>query len=130
MWIVETKERYSNNWQGHAETETKTVGVYTNKEDAIRNAKMSFKKMDMYNTMYDEADDTFDRNAKKMKRHGGVLCKFEGEEGEAISVEIRRANFNKDYDDEDGYSSDKEEEEPEVGGVVWNSEQRRYVWVV
>jgi hypothetical protein len=71
VWIVETKERYSNNWYGHAETETKTVGVYTNKEDAIRNAKMSLKKMDMYTTMYDENDDTFDRNAKKMKRHGG-----------------------------------------------------------
>ena len=69
------------------------MGVYTNKEDAIRNAKMSFKKMDMYYGMYNEDDDTFDRNAKKMKRHGGVLCKFEGEEGEAISVEIRRADF-------------------------------------
>ena len=89
---------------------------------------------------YEENEDTFDKNAKRMKNHGGLLCKFVGGGGESISVSIRRASFNKemkskvpwnddsgDYEDD---SSDEEEEEPEVGdnGVVWSSEKRRYVW--
>ena len=85
---------------------------------------------------YEENDYTFDKNAKKMKSHGGVLCKFVGGGGESISVSIRRASFNKemkskdalDYDDSeygDDYSLDQEEEEAELGGhgVVWNSEK-------
>ena len=111
--------------------ETKIVGVYVNKTDAIRNAKVSFANMSLYEEMYEENDYTFDKNAKKMKNHGGLLCKFEGGEGESISVSIRRASFNKemkskdamdydDADDVDDYSSDEEEEEPEVGGdCVW-----------
>eukprot|EP00090_Calanus_glacialis_P034282 TRINITY_DN5745_c0_g1_i1.p1 TRINITY_DN5745_c0_g1~~TRINITY_DN5745_c0_g1_i1.p1 ORF type:complete len:201 (-),score=70.72 TRINITY_DN5745_c0_g1_i1:81-683(-) len=132
VWIVETSERYSNNWYGNAETETKIVGVYINKTDAIRNAKISFANMSLYEEMYEENDYTFDKNAhKKMKNHGGLLCKFVGGGGESISVSIRRASFNKemkskdamdydDADDVDDYSSDEEEEEPEVGGdCVW-----------
>ena len=50
----------------------------------------------MYDAMYDEDDDTFDRNAMKMKSHGGVLCKLELEEGKAVSVQIRKANLNRE----------------------------------
>ena len=62
--------------------ETKIVGVYVNKTDAIRNAKVSFANTSLYEEMYDENDYTFDRNAKKMKSRGGLLFKFEGGGGE------------------------------------------------
>jgi hypothetical protein len=91
VWIVETKERYTINWCGQAETETKIIGIYTNKADTIRNAKVSFTNMDMNDAMNDEDDDTM-----KMKSHGGVLCKLELEEGKAVSVEIRKADLNRE----------------------------------
>ena len=68
MWIGETSSRYSNNWYGHAETDTKIVGVYTNKTDAIRNAKVSFANMSLYEEMYEENDDNFDKKMKNSEK--------------------------------------------------------------
>eukprot|EP00092_Neocalanus_flemingeri_P096074 GFUD01122280.1.p1 GENE.GFUD01122280.1~~GFUD01122280.1.p1 ORF type:complete len:191 (-),score=75.76 GFUD01122280.1:88-660(-) len=96
VWLVETNNLSYNHWKGQQFAEKKLVGVYTNKTEAIKNAKVAFTNMDMYEDMYNEEDDTFDENAKKMKRNGGVLCSFEGGEGEIIRVGIRVLDLNKE----------------------------------
>ena len=118
VWIVETRTRLSNHRD--EETETKVVGVYTNKADAVRNAKVSFTKLMLYEEMY-HAKRVNDEITKKLERNGGVLQELKGEEGESHIVHLTRARFNReikpktdemDYDD-DYDSFDEEDQDAE-----------------
>eukprot|EP00092_Neocalanus_flemingeri_P034692 GFUD01037747.1.p1 GENE.GFUD01037747.1~~GFUD01037747.1.p1 ORF type:complete len:237 (-),score=83.90 GFUD01037747.1:56-766(-) len=92
VWLVETNNRHD----GYGEMERNVVGIYNTKTDAVKNAKVAFTNMDLYKCMYTVEGDTFEEYAKKIGRHGGVLCELGGEEGEMISVSISAVDLNKE----------------------------------
>jgi len=114
VWVVETRVRESRCFQ----PEVKWVGIYTNKEDAIRNAEVFFRNMSLYEVLYTEEQDKWEENSARIGPHGGVLCMFDWVEGEGeeLGIAIRRAdldrefeNVHKDDDDLDA-SSDSDDD--------------------
>ena len=94
--MVETRERHS----GYDEPEVKCVGIYTRKEDAIRNAGVFFRNMSMYGTLYTEEEDKWEDISSRIGPHGGVLCLFDREEGEGeeLGIAIHRADLDREIE--------------------------------
>jgi len=99
VWIVETREKEGT----FNEPEIKLVGVYSNKEDAIKNAKVYFSRMELFEVLYTEEQDKWDENVNRMGRHGGVLCKFDWKDGEGdgeeLGIAIRRLDLDRKFHD-------------------------------
>merc|ERR1712025_72168 len=107
VWIVETRE----------------------KEDAINNAKVYFSRMELYEVLYTEEQDKWDENVSKMGRHGGVLCKFDWEDGEGdgeeLGIAIRRLDLDRKFDDimyDEGLSDSFDDDE-----LCWSWDGRSVV---
>jgi len=125
VWIVETREKEGT----FNEPEIKLVGVYSNREDAIKNAKVYFSRMELYEVLYTEEQDKWDENVAKMGRHGGVLCKFDWEDGEGdgeeLGIAIRRLDLDRKFDDkmyDEGLSDSFDDDE-----LCWSWDGRSVV---
>jgi len=96
VWVVETRERESRCFQ----PEVKFVGIYTKKEDAIRNAEVFFRTMSLYEVLYTEEQDKWEENSSRIGPHGGVLCMFDWVEGEGeeLGIAIRRADLDREIE--------------------------------
>ena len=58
-----------------------SIGAYSNGEDAVKNAKVYFSRMNLYELLYTEEQDKRVEKVDKMGRHRGVFTKFNWEDG-------------------------------------------------
>jgi len=123
VWVVETRERESRCFQ----PDVKCVGIYTKKEDAIRNAEVFFRTMSLYEVLYTEEQDKWEETSARIGPHGGVLCMFDWVEGEGeeLGIAIRRADLDREFEyvHEDGDDLDVSSEDDEDS--CWSWEGRR-----
>jgi len=124
-WLVQTEMKTHTD---HYEPDTKIVGFYSSKEQAIKNAKIAFGNMDCFEDMGGwDAEDLEDNseNIEKRRDHdkgckGGVLFKM-GEdtgEGDTIAVSIYKCSVDKpikpngrDYNANDSFTEDESDYE-------------------
>jgi len=108
VWVVETRVRESRCFQ----PEVKWVGIYTNKDDAIRNAEVFFRTMSLYEVLYTEEQDKWEENSTRIGPHGGVLCMFDWVEGEGeeLGIAIRRADLDREFENVHEEDDDDSEE--------------------
>ena len=58
-----------------------SICAYSNREDAVKNAKVYFSRMNLYELLYTEEQDKRVEKVDKIGRPRGVITKFDWEDG-------------------------------------------------
>ena len=110
IWVVEMTETQIFTWKADHEDTHTTVGAFSSKKAAIRNAKVALTKVEggVWDGFWEDVQD----NSATVGKDGGVVFSVGGERQE-VSVSIKRVTLNKpikkktsDNSDSDNSDSD------------------------